>query len=259
VGWLQSNTFVQMGKSTQRIETDKIRKKVARAIHAYQLFGEDDRVLLGISGGIDSLVMLDILANRRKYMPIRYHLEAIHVYMQDVPNLSDRGYIEQICNQQNINLHQEGTTTHRPNTRKSMCFNCSWNRRKTIFNQANELGCNKIAFAHHMDDALETLLMNMTFHGEMSSFPPKLSMFDGRFDLIRPLILVCSEDIEHYAAIRGIRSAEYGCPYEKDNHREQFRGAIDQISQLHPQGRINLYNAMGNIYPDYLPGKPTER
>lgn len=246
-----------MGKPKERIETDKIRKKVARAIEAYRLFGENDHLLLGISGGIDSLVMLDILANRKKYMPISYHLEAIHVYMEDIPHLSDRKYIEHICHQQGIELHQEGATTQRPNTRKSMCFNCSWNRRKTIFEKASELSCNKIAFAHHMDDALETLFMNMTFHGEMSSIPPKLSMFEGRFDLIRPMILVTSQEIERYASLRGIHPAEYECPYGENNYREQFRQVVDQLSQLHPQGRINLYNAMDNIFSDYLPGKPT--
>jgi len=246
-----------MGKTKERIETDKIRKKVARAIHAYHLFGEDDRILMGISGGTDSLVMLDILTNRRKYLPIRYHLEAIHIYMEDIPHLSDHEHIKQICEQQGIKIHLEGTSTHRANTKKSMCFNCSWNRRKTIFQKASDLGCNKIAFAHHMDDALETLFMNMTFHGEMSSIPPKLSMFDGRFDVIRPMILVCSEDINRYADIRNITPAEYDCPYEENNHREKFRQVIHQISRLHPQARINLYNAMDNIYPGYLPGKPT--
>lgn len=246
-----------MGKSKERIETDKIRKKVGRAIHAYQLFGEDDRVLLAISGGIDSLVMLDILANRQKYLPIRYHVEAIHVYMEDTPDLSDRKYIEQLCDQQGIELHQEGTFTHQANTRKSMCFNCSWNRRKAIFQKVSERGCNKVVFAHHMDDALETLFMNMTFHGEVSSIPPKISMFDGQFDLIRPMIMVSSEDIDHYAGIRSIHPAEYDCPYGQSNQREKFREVVDQISRLHPQARINLYNAMDNIYPDYLPGKPT--
>ncbi len=246
-----------MGKPQEKIETDKLRKKVGRAIEAYQLFGQGDRLMVGLSGGIDSLVMLEILSDRGKHLPFSFHLEAIHVYMEDMPDLSDRGYLKELGEKLDITLHLERRSTHRPGrTHKSRCFSCSWNRRKAIFQKAADRGCNKVVFAHHMDDALTTLLMNMTFHGEMSSIPPKLSMFNGRFDLIRPMILASSEDINHYAALSNLHSAERQCPWEEKNHRDTFQNLVQQISQLHPQARINLFNSMDRIFSEYLPEKP---
>jgi tRNA(Ile)-lysidine synthase TilS/MesJ len=246
-----------MGKPQGEIEADKLRKKVGRAIEAYKLLGKDDRLMVGLSGGIDSLVMLDILSDRRKHLPFSFHLEAIHVYMEDLPDLSDRGYLKELGEKLDITLHLERQSTHRPGrTKKSMCFSCSWNRRKAIFQKAADRGCNKVVFAHHMDDALATLLMNMTFHGEMSSIPPKLSMFNGRFDLIRPMILASSDEINHYAALRNLHPAERECPWEDKNHRNTFHNLVQQMSQLHPQARINLFNSMDNIFAEYLPEKP---
>lgn len=238
---------------------EKLWKKVGRAIHAYHLLENNDRVLAGISGGTDSLVMLEVLASRMKYIPLRYQLEAIHVQMEDMPGRADQDYLKRFCDKLGIKLHLIAATTKGSgNKKKSLCFTCSWNRRKTVFQKASEGGFNKIAFAHHMDDVLETLFMNMTFHGEFSSIPPKMPMFEGRFELIRPMILTGNEEIDHYAETMDIQPVQAECPYEENNKRELFRDMVKQISSIHPLAKINLYNSMGNIFPDYLPSRPSE-
>jgi tRNA(Ile)-lysidine synthase TilS/MesJ len=238
--------------------TEKLKKKVGRAIHAYNQIEQDDRVLAGISGGLDSLVMLEMLATRMKFIPVRYQLEAIHVYMEDMPELTDLERLEAFSNHLGIRLHLlKASTERKGGQKKSTCFRCSWNRRKIIFQKASEEGFNKIALAHHMDDALETLLMNMTFHGEMSSMPPKMPMFDGRFELIRPMILSSDEEIKAYAKQRDIENLQGECPFEDKNKREKFRSIIREVSDMHHLAKINLFNSMGNIYSDYLPSKPS--
>ncbi|HKL38789.1 MAG TPA: tRNA 2-thiocytidine biosynthesis TtcA family protein [Bacteroidales bacterium] len=237
---------------------EKLKKKVGRAIHAYNQIEQDDRVLAGISGGLDSLVMLEMLATRMKFIPIRYHLEAIHVHMEDMPEHTDLKGLDEFCKRLGIPLHILKTTTEWTGSKKkSTCFRCSWNRRKTIFQQASEKGFNKIALAHHMDDALETLLMNMTFHGEMSSIPPKISMFERRFDLIRPMLLSSDEEIKAYANHQNIQHLQGECPYEDKSKRENFREIVKEVSDMHRLAKINLFNAMGTINPDYLPSKPS--
>jgi len=235
-----------------------LKKKVGRAIHAYSQIEQDDRVLAGISGGLDSLVMLKMLATRMKFIPIRYQLEAIHVHMEEMPELTDLNRLNAFCNQLGIRLHLLKASTERTGGQeKSTCFRCSWNRRKAIFQKASEEGFNKIALAHHMDDALETLMMNMTFHGEMSSIPPKMPMFDGRFELIRPMILSSDEEIKAYAHHQNLQPMQGECPFEDKSKRQKFREIIKEVSEMHRLAKINLFNSMGNIYPDYLPSKPS--
>jgi tRNA(Ile)-lysidine synthase TilS/MesJ len=107
-----------------------------------------------------------------------------------------------------------------------------------------------------MDDALETLLMNMTFHGEMSSMPPKMPMFDGRFELIRPMILCSDEEIKTYASQRNLQPMQGECPFEDKSKREKFREIIKEVSDMHHLAKINLFNSMGRINHAYLPSKP---
>jgi len=239
--------------------TEKLKKKVGKAIHAYHQIEMNDRVLAGISGGLDSLVMLELLATRMKFIPIRYQLEAIHVYMEEMPELTDLKGLQEFTNRLGIRLHLLKASTERVGGQeKSTCFRCSWNRRKTLFQTASERGFNKIALAHHMDDALETLLMNMTFHGEMSSMPPKMPMFDGRFELIRPMILSSDKEIKTYANQQAIQPLQGECPFEEQSKREKFREIIREVSDMHRLAKINLFNSMGNVNPNYLPSKPSD-
>ncbi len=247
-----------MGKSKATIEREKVIKQVGRALGSYQMVSSGDSILVGLSGGIDSSVMLDILATRHKFLPFGYQLKALHVEAKGGPRTSDQAYLKELCARHGIPLHTQKVFPEEDHQgKKSFCFQCSWQRRAAVFKKARQLGCNKVAFAHHMDDALETLFMNMTFHGEISSIPPRIEMFNGAFELIRPMILTSNAQIESYARHEGIRGAESKCSFEHTSKRETFRQMIENLSQLHPQARQNLYNAMGNIYQGYLPDKPT--
>ena len=225
-----------------------------KAINQYKMIEADDRILVAVSGGKDSLSLLDILNERRKYLPIDYDLHAIHVITDDVPYEIDKAFLRDFCNERNVTLHL--VTTHagiKEKPDKKPCFTCSWNRRKQLFAFARKNGFKKIALGHHLDDAIETLLMNMLMHGNISSIPGKLRMFDGDIELIRPLILCTDKEMQEYARIKQFVSLKKECPYEDHTMRTTTRQMINRFEKLNPQARINLFKSMANIDKEYLP------
>jgi tRNA(Ile)-lysidine synthase TilS/MesJ len=140
-------------------------------------------------------------------------------------------------------------------SRKSACFICSWNRRKELFNLARELACNKLALGHHRNDAVETLLLNMIYHGSISSLPYSVQMFDGRMELIRPLLDLDDRMLKDYADLNNLVQIEKSCPHEDTTRRENIRELLDRIEQLHGNGPINMFRSMDKIFEEYLPRK----
>ena len=240
-------------KKEKRI-IDKVWANAGKAIDGYGLLENKDRILVGLSGGIDSFVLLDVLAERMKHLPVYYELEAVHVQMGDIPGQTDTDYIKAFCKERDVKLHIElARSGYKKDNQKNPCFPCSWNRRKAMFLKAGERKAYRVAFGHHMDDALETLFMNMVYHGEYSAFPPKLSMFNGEFDIIRPMMMTKERDIERYAEIKNIHAAEADCPYADNSKREEFKKFVGELSGKHKLAKTNLFNAMSNIYKDFLP------
>ncbi|MCP4392804.1 MAG: hypothetical protein GY804_00795 [Alphaproteobacteria bacterium] len=124
-----------------------------------------------------------------------------------------------------------------------------------MFEAIEELNCNKLALGHHMDDAIETLLLNMTYHANISSMPPSLAMFKGAFQIIRPLILVEEENIIKYSTLRQFPDEIELCPFEEKGNRMEMKKIVQQLGKLNKDARINLFRSMSNIDIDYLPEK----
>jgi tRNA 2-thiocytidine biosynthesis protein TtcA len=233
---------------------DKLSKKVGQTIQTHNLIEPNDKVMVALSGGKDSYVLLEILADRKKHIPFSWDLMAVHVHITDVGYLNDIDYMREFCNQLNVpfTLIEESVPLDK-DPKKAPCYVCSWHRRKFIFNLTRELNCNKLAMGHHMDDALETFLMNLTFHGSISSLPVKLSMFEGRMQLIRPLLFTDEAIIKEYAEMRGLVKEKQKCPFDTNTQRNEAGIILDQIAKLNKHARKNMFRAMNNIYPEYLP------
>ena len=241
----------------EKIFLRKFHGKFGYTIRNYQLINNGDRILVGVSGGKDSLCLLQCLANRRKYSKEKYQLEAVFVDIEEVPYKIDQNYLKEFCKNLGVNLHiikKEIDIEHRP--KKSVCFYCSWHRRKVMFSLRKELNCNKLALGHHADDALETLFLNMVYHGTISSLPAKLSMFDGDMQLIRPLIDFEETEILEYSRINAYPLNNTACPYEDKTQRIKAKKVIEQIVKSFPSSRKNMMQAMRNIYIEYLPLHP---
>lgn len=232
----------------------QIEKSVGRAINSYSLIKENDRVAVALSGGKDSLVMLETVANRRRRLPITYDVTAVHVHVKNIGYETDLNFLNRFCDELSVPLHIIETEADLERDKeKSICFICSWLRRKVLFDFVKKEKCSKLAFGHHRDDAIETLLMNMISSSSISSMPPSLSMFGGEFDLIRPLILLGEDEIREYAKLRDYPQQVKICPHGDDTRRADAKRLLAEMEKIDKNARQNVYSAMSNIHSEYLP------
>jgi len=241
-------------KKKEKLFMREFFRKVGKAIYDYNLIEEGDKILVGVSGGKDSLALLEVLALRARAPKQHYTVVAAHIAAENVAYEVDAEYIKEFCDRLGVKLVQRGIrTTVEEGAGKPVCFVCSWNRRKTLFEIAKEQRCHKLALGHHRDDAVESLLMSMMFNGAIASMPPRLAMFDGTFTLIRPLIYLTGEETQQYAVFRNFKKQKKSCPYERATHRNAVAEIIRQMETLSPHVKGNLFAAMRNIQTEYLP------
>lgn len=241
-----------------------LRRKITARFHKacadYGLIADGDYILIGLSGGKDSLLLTELLGRRSKIYKPHFTVTALHVRIKERDYHSDLSYLESFCAEAGVPLLVRDVEIG-PNPDPSLkgreitnpCFLCSWYRRKALFNVAQELGCNKIAFGHHRDDVAQTLLMNLIFQGAFATMPPILQMDKMPLQIIRPLCLIDEADIIRYAELREYQKQTKLCPFEHVSSREKVKDLLEQIKQLNPEAIDSIYGAMTNIKSDYLP------
>lgn len=232
----------------------RIEKRFSKGVVDYGLIEEDDRILIGLSGGKDSLALVELLGRRQRIFKPKISVMAVHVVMKNIPYQSNLDYLRSFCEEQGVDFHvYEAQFDASSDTRKSPCFLCSWNRRKALFTVAKELNCNKIALGHHMDDILETLLMNQAFQGAFSTMPPRLVMNKFEMTIIRPMCLVHESDLIELAEVHKYHKQQKNCPYEHQSHRSSMKGILKQLLDMNPEARYSLWSSMNNVQADLLP------
>ena len=227
----------------------RINKRFVKAFAAYQLLEDDDHILVGLSGGKDSLLLTELLAKRARIQHPHFQVEAVHVRMENIHYETDTTYLQQFCDELGVTLHLLTTSFEEaPSSsqfkKKPPCFLCSWNRRKQLFNLAQNLGCNKIALGHHQDDLLHTALMNLLYQGRFGTMPARLRMKKMSLQIIRPLCLVPEKLIREYAVLSGYQKLVKLCPYEQDTNRTTARHLFERAEQDNPEVRFSLWNAL---------------
>lgn len=234
----------------------KIRTKFNKAVAEYGLIEENDHILIGLSGGKDSLALLILLSEKAKLFVPRFRLSAVHVLTENIPYESDLPYLKHFAESRGVTF-VEATTRFDidPAQPKSNCFLCSWNRRKKLFDIAKELGCNKIALGHHLDDMVETLLMNVVYQGAFATMPPKLKMDKFDMTIIRPLALIPEKSVVEMERIFAFRKQFKNCPYEKESSRSDVKKLVAELEKWNPDVRQSIWRSMENPKPEYLPQK----
>ena len=263
-------------KESRRLEK-RLKERFVKAMATYHLIEDDDRILVGLSGGKDSLLLLELLAKRSKIQHPRFTVEALHVRMENIHYETDTSYLQAFCDNLGVKLHVRTTrfevfeesqevekmnvissgverslhtlrsvemTSKDKRRQKQPCFLCSWNRRKQLFNLAQELGCNKIALGHHQDDILHTALLNLTYQAHFATMPVKLKMRKMPLTIIRPLCLMQESDIKAYAELQGYQKQQKLCPYETNSHRTDMKRLYDALEQMNPEVRYNIWGAL---------------
>lgn len=252
-----SYSDIYMAKLTEEeLLFRKMEDKVKKAMYEYGLITDGDRVLIGLSGGKDSLALVDLLGRRSKIYHPKFEVVVAHIMMKNIPYHSDMDYLRSCAEVYGLpfivhETHFDAST----DTRKSPCFLCSWTRRKALFEIAKEHKCNKIALGHHQDDILETLLMNLTHQGAFGTMPPRLKMDKFDMEIIRPMCLIEEKELIRMAAWKGYRKQLKNCPYESGSSRSDMKEVLARLEAINPEARYSLWGSMANIQTDYLPRK----
>lgn len=248
-----------MDKKEEERHIFKVTQKVKKAIFDFGLIEDNDKIIIGLSGGKDSLAMTEILAAQQRIFRPRFSLVAVHINLTNVPYESDIDYLRGFCEQHNVGFEEIDISFSSSGIKKkddkTPCFFCSWSRRKALFETAKRLGCNKIALGHHQDDVLETFFLNMLFQGNIGTMPPKLKMSKFDMTIIRPLCLLKEDELKVMSKIRKYKKQVKKCPFEQETKRNEVKKILKIFDQITPVARQNIWCAMMNVQNEYLPKK----
>jgi len=217
---------------------------------------DGDRVLIAVSGGKDSLVLAITLAIRRRFLPIDYHLEALLINFREHAHTdASLSALREFFDALDVPLAVH-TADMRPDSfnGKFDCYRCGRNRRRILFDHVREWpGVPKIAMGHHLDDIVETTLMNMTLRGSFSTMVPNQPVFDGAVRIIRPLCLLPKEKIQGLSDRLELPVSDIDCPLKKINIRNRFAPVIQQLVKISPPAREKILRSLSNVDTAYLP------
>ncbi len=239
---------------------NRIKRQTGKAIGDFDLINDGDRIAVGISGGKDSYTLLHVLEALRRKAPVNFELFAINI---------DSGFpgyhkesIEQHLQQYHFNYLMAATDSYRiieeklrPGT--SYCAFCARLRRGSLYTQAEKLDCNKIALGHHLDDFIETLLLNQFFGGTLAAMSAKLKADNGKHTVIRPLVYVEEVEIQEYSDLKEFPIVHCSCPVVgvEDQKRQQMKQLIKDLAKDIPEIRNSMISAIGNVHPRHLLGQ----
>ena len=227
---------------------------MGKAIHAYGMIKDGDRIAVGLSGGKDSLTLVQLLHERRLWAPIGYEIFPIYI---------DPGFeggfgpqLVSFCAQKGWTLHYEktdhGPLAHSAENRENPCFLCARLRRKRLFEIAADLGCRKIALGHNKDDLIETLFLNICYSGEISTMVPAQTFFGGEYTIIRPLAYAEEGKIRRFVKTQGLPSYCNPCPSARSSKRREIKEMLERLYRSNPKIRGNIFRSMSNVKLDYL-------
>jgi tRNA 2-thiocytidine biosynthesis protein TtcA len=226
-----------------------------RAIHQNNLLKNNDKILIGFSGGYDSILMLYLINKWLSKAPINFQLTAVYLDMGfDYSNFENIcGFLKNSGMSYIAEMTDYGVYAHSNKNRgKSPCFLCSLLRRKRLFELTKALGCNKLALGHNQDDVIETFFMNMTYSGELSAMVPRQEMFKGLLTIIRPLLYIPKHKIIKACDNLKITPFTNPCPSAGKTRREEIKQVLDGLYNSNKNARGNIFRALSNVRREYL-------
>lgn len=231
-----------------------INRMVGRAMHRYELLHEGDHIVVGLSGGKDSLSLLYVLSEWKKKTPFVYNLSAVHIDLGF--GGEDPAPLGEFCRSLSIPLRIEktriGIVAHSSENRENPCFLCSRLRKKRIFEIAHELGANKVALGHNKDDLIETLLLNIFYSGAISTMVPRQPFFGGLLTVIRPMVMVEAKYLQAFAKRMSFPELKSACPSAENSRRKEIRVLLENLYKTNEKVKGNIFHALSNVRTGYL-------
>jgi len=234
----------------------RLRRNVGNAIADYRMIEAGDRIMVCLSGGKDSHVLLDVLMNLRDHAPIDFDIVAVNMD-QKQPGFPEH-VLPEYLDSLNIEYHVVEQDTYSIVTSKipqgkTTCGLCSRLRRGTLYAFAEKISATKIALGHHRDDIVETLFLNMFFGSKLAAMPPKLLSDDKRNIVIRPLAYCCERDLEKYATFKAYPIIPCNlCGSQENLQRQQIKNMLADWEHSNPGRVASIFRALQNIAPSQL-------
>jgi tRNA 2-thiocytidine biosynthesis protein TtcA len=229
---------------------------IGRAIGDWKLIEEGDRIMVGLSGGKDSYTLMYLLNVLRRRAPVNFSLVGVNLD-QGHPGfegwrienwLREHGFEYQMLKEDTYAIVLDKIPEG-----KTYCPLCSRLRRGILYDAAVDLGCGKIALGHHRDDAIETLLLNLFFAGQLKAMPARLHSDDGRNVVVRPLLYAPEEEIAEYAELMEFPIIPCDlCGSQENLQRKQIKNLLSSLQEQHPHLKSSILNALTNVRPTHL-------
>lgn len=231
---------------------------VRRAVDDYQMIEEGDRIAVGISGGKDSLTLLYALHGLKRFYPKHFELEAITI------DLGNPGFhvspLETLCQSMDIPytvVHTDiAQIIFEERKESNPCSLCAKMRKGALNEEVKKLGCNKVAYAHHKDDIIETMLLSLIFEGRFHSFSPKTYLDRTDLTVIRPMMYVSEADVKGFQNKYELPVVKSACPADGYTKREYAKNLLRQLNLEHPGAKERMFSAIVNAN---LSGWPTKK
>ncbi len=234
----------------------RLRRLTATAIEQYQMIDNGDKIMVCLSGGKDSYVMLDMLLRLQQVAPVQFELLAVNLdQMQpgfDAAILPD--FLQQLgVPYRIISEDTYSIVTDKIAAGKTMCSLCSRLRRGILYRFAEENQCTKIALGHHKDDILETFFLNIFFTGSLKTMPPKLRSDNGKHIVIRPLALCDEQDLARYAEAMQFPIIPCNlCGSQENLQRKMIKQMLNEWEKDYPNRKNTIFKALSNAAPSHL-------
>lgn len=220
-------------------------KHTGKAINRHDMIRDGDSVLLSVSGGKDSLALALALSMRLKWLPISYTLQAVMINWIEHP-IGEQARINLIEYFQALQIPLTILDEHQfPESFNGEfnCYLCSRNRRRVLFTYADAHECSLVAMGHHLDDLVETTLLNLTSRARFSSMLPVQEFFGGKLHIIRPMIEIHEHTTRRLAEIYQLPAVKPVCPYDQTNIRSRLKPLVHQLVQIDRDAREHIYKA----------------
>jgi tRNA 2-thiocytidine biosynthesis protein TtcA len=213
---------------------------------------EGDRLAVAVSGGKDSLSLLHILRHRQRVSPVSFEFTAIHIDFQFEDFNPER--LVRYFEEHGFAYHVEKVGLLKGERWEAIdCFWWSRHRRKALFQLADRAGFTKIAFGHHLDDIVETIILNQFYRGEIGAMKPMVELFGGKIVIIRPLAYVREREMMQLAQALGIDTmGQSKCAQDDTSQRMRIKKMLRDFEQSNPMIVTNIFRSLKNIRTDYL-------